>query len=531
MEPSTSNESAGPTRGGWRRDAGQPDLSVAVADPPPSMTAAHWANRDNDTIYRRPGQTGTFRRPPAENSFPGGSGSPADPPSSGDPDYSGAIGYSGASGYPGQAGYSRDAGDVGEAGHPADTGYSADPEPTRPIRFGAVGPGTDHQPAAASEAQSARHWTTIGTETRRPRTSDRDEVSAPARGSVRAAPDSPGAPAGSPYPPAAFQPTAPRRPGTASAGSAAIGSARAAHARPSLADNPMDIDGLLGGPIRDIRPHRANRDGGGTAKDQPATGFTRDDAPGRRRSRVVLWTVLLLAMVTVLGGGVAAVVAFSGSPDGLASVLRSSAGSDDAKSVTAPLQGRTEAAFELVTGTTQVTMRSEDLGDDLYRITSAPDSGTVPRPIVNDDRVQLHLSPDGEGTSGTVEVVLSAKVRWALRFTGGADEQRIDMRQGRIAAVDILGGARRFELGLPPATGTVNVRLSGAVDEFVLVAPKDSPVRVRVDSGANTVAAGERTLRDVKPGSTLTPKGWEVANRYDVDAAAKVTLLSIATAG
>jgi hypothetical protein len=52
-------------------------------------------------------------------------------------------------------------------------------------------------------------------------------------------------------------------------------------------------------------------------------------------------------------------------------------------------------------------------------------------------------------------------------------------------------------------------------------------VRVQVDSGAKTVAAGDRTLRDVRPGSTLTPKGWQVQNRYDVDAAARITLLSV----
>ena len=44
------------------------DVSVAVADAP-STSGAHWANRDNDNIYRK---TGTpYRRPNAVNSFPG----------------------------------------------------------------------------------------------------------------------------------------------------------------------------------------------------------------------------------------------------------------------------------------------------------------------------------------------------------------------------------------------------------------------------------------------------------------------------
>ena len=91
----------------------------------------------------------------------------------------------------------------------------------------------------------------------------------------------------------------------------------------------------------------------------------------------------------------------------------------------------------------------------------------------------------------------------------------------------MIGGSRRFQLSLPKPAGTVPVRVTGAVEDFSITSPKDSPVRVQVDSGAKTVAAGDRTLRDVKPGLTLTPKGWHVQNRYDVDAAARITLLSV----
>jgi hypothetical protein len=151
----------------------------------------------------------------------------------------------------------------------------------------------------------------------------------------------------------------------------------------------------------------------------------------------------------------------------------------------------------------------------------------APSPVLADDRVQLHLTPDGDGTSGRVEVLLSSKVRWALRFTGGADEQSVDLAGGRVSSIDVVGGSRHFELSLPTPAGTVPVRVTGAVEDLSITSPQDSPVRVHVDSGAKTVAAGNRTLRDVRPGSTLTPKGWQVQNRYDVDAAARITLLSV----
>jgi hypothetical protein len=69
------------------------------------------------------------------------------------------------------------------------------------------------------------------------------------------------------------------------------------------------------------------------------------------------------------------------------------------------------------------------------------------------------------------------------------------------------------------------------VDEFVVRAPANSPVRVHLDSGAKTVAAGGKTQRDVPPGSTFTPRTWQVDNRYDVDAASRVTLFSVTATG
>ena len=75
------------------------------------------------------------------------------------------------------------------------------------------------------------------------------------------------------------------------------------------------------------------------------------------------------------------------------------------------------------------------------------------------------------------------------------------------------------------------LKVTGAIDDLSLTSPKGSPVRVQVDSGAKTVAAGARTLKDLKPGSTLTPRDWTAPNRYDVSAEARLTLLTVRTAG
>jgi hypothetical protein len=150
--------------------------------------------------------------------------------------------------------------------------------------------------------------------------------------------------------------------------------------------------------------------------------------------------------------------------------------------------------------------------------------------VLTQDRVQLNLVPAGDGTTGEVDVVLSSKVMWNLRFSGAADEQRLNLAGGEIGRIDLIGGSRITEIVLPEPAGTVALKIAGAVDDLSLTSPKGNPVRVRMQGGAGTVTAGTRTLREVKPGSTLTPKGWATPNRYDVTAQARVTLLSVATA-
>ncbi|GAB1645502.1 hypothetical protein KRMM14A1259_59250 [Krasilnikovia sp. MM14-A1259] len=250
-------------------------------------------------------------------------------------------------------------------------------------------------------------------------------------------------------------------------------------------------------------------------------------SPARRRSRAATAAVVALAGVILLAGSVAGVVFFSGSHGDITSVLQLGAGSADRRTATAPLDGRTAASLDVVAGIGRLTVRSEDLGDQLYRITAADGSTSLPTPVLTDDQVRLHVTPDGNGDPGAVDVVLSAKVRWTLRFTGGADEQVIDLSGGQVGDVALTGAARKVSLTLPKPAGTVAVRVDGALDELSVKSPGDAPVRVRVESGAKTVTAGTRTLRDVAPGSTLTPRNWQVPDRYDLDAAARITLLRV----
>ncbi|MEV8509412.1 hypothetical protein AB0368_31900 [Actinoplanes sp. NPDC051475] len=289
------------------------------------------------------------------------------------------------------------------------------------------------------------------------------------------------------------------------------------------ADADEGVGDIVGGPGHEIRQHRAPR--------HPAAPVSPAGKPAEpRRGRGVMVAGIVLTAAVAMGATVAGVTYFSGPDKDLTSVLELGAGKSEKRTVAAPLDGRTAASFELVSAVTRVTVRNEDLGNDLYRMTAPAGSGVLPEPELTQDSVRLQLTPDGDAGSGEVEVVLSAEVTWTLRFSGAADEQILNLQTGKVGGIDLAGGARRSAIQLPEAAGTVPLKVTGAVDELAMTSPAGNPVRVQVKGGAKTVAAGTRTLRDVPPGSTVTPKDWATNDRYDVEAEARVTLLSIETA-
>jgi hypothetical protein len=458
------------------------DVSVGLAQPG-ATSGADWANRDNASLYRRTdADPAPYRRPPAENSFR----NEADEEDMADSPSWSAFGST-------------------TTGSSSGSTAADPPEP-------AYGPAPPAGPGRASYGFTAG-----------PISGNHNSGREPTSGAPFLPP--PAGPA--PLPVRSMtgeSPTVQAR--QAHAVRSTTGESAAVQARQSRPAPPVEEDegigDFIGGPGREIRPHRAARHPHAAAEQAFLV-----EPP--RRSRGVLIAGLVLSTAVLLGATVAGVSYFSGSDKSLTSVLELGAGKSDERIATAALDGRTAASFELTTAVTKVTMRSEDLGDDLYRISTAEDAGILPKPVMAQDRVQLNLVPDGDGSTGAVEVVLTSKVIWNLRFAGATDEQRIDFTGGEVGGIDLVGGSRVTEIALPKPAGTVALKVTGAVDELSLTSPAGNPVRVQMQGGAKTVAAGSRTLRDVKPGSTLTPKGWKTNDRYDVTAQARVTLLSVET--
>jgi hypothetical protein len=196
--------------------------------------------------------------------------------------------------------------------------------------------------------------------------------------------------------------------------------------------------------------------------------------------------------------------------------------------VSAPLGDRAEAGFELVNGTTMVTMRLDALDDELYRISTPAGASVLPKVIADDKQLRLFLVRSGVQGVGAVTIALNVKVRWHLRMIGGTEQSVIDLSGGRVDAVELAGGATRIDLTLPRPDGTLPVRMTGGVNQFVVHTANSVPVRVRVGSGAGRVVLDGRQRNGIAPGASFTTAQWsDGGDRIDLDAVAGMATLTV----
>ncbi|MBT8224993.1 MAG: hypothetical protein HKP61_11795 [Dactylosporangium sp.] len=248
---------------------------------------------------------------------------------------------------------------------------------------------------------------------------------------------------------------------------------------------------------------------------------------GNSRTRLILAVgavavigLLILTVAVIAGGGDSPAASGGGSAGGAGS----------AHAVTAPLEGRQKATFEVVTGAESLTVRSDDLGDDLYRISTPEDGNLVPNAVVTGDNVLLALDGSGKvGGAASVEVLLNDQVIWQLKLAGGGLKETIDFGTGKLSGVDLASGAGEIELSLPKATGTLAVKLTGGAGKFTVHLAKDLPVQVKIDgAGAGVVTIDGQTKNAVKAGTELAPSEWASAtDRYTVEASAGVSNLVV----
>jgi hypothetical protein len=195
---------------------------------------------------------------------------------------------------------------------------------------------------------------------------------------------------------------------------------------------------------------------------------------------------------------------------------------------TGPVNGRPEAQFEVLSGVASVTVRTADLGPDLYRVSTPLGSGLLPRTVDHGGRVELQLVSSGPAGASAVDIRLNDQVRWGLRLAGGATRESVDLAAGRVSGVDIVAGVTAVELTLPRPQGTVPLRLTGGASEFSLLVPTGVPAQVTAGGGAGTISLDGVVRHGVAAGTVLATGGWAAAtDRYELVLSAGVAALAV----
>jgi hypothetical protein len=199
--------------------------------------------------------------------------------------------------------------------------------------------------------------------------------------------------------------------------------------------------------------------------------------------------------------------------------------------VSAPLGKVRSRVLEVAGAATVLRVRSTDLGEALFDITTA-DPGTVPSLTDTKGGTRLELVRTGDAATADVEIQLNAKVAWTLRFLGSSAQQDIDLRAGGAAGLELAGGSARVALRLPEPKGTVPVSVTGPVGELDVRTKAGTPVRLRLGGGADRAVVDGKTRRTVKAGAKLTSAGWAGAkNRYEVVTAGPIAEVVTTTGG
>lgn len=193
---------------------------------------------------------------------------------------------------------------------------------------------------------------------------------------------------------------------------------------------------------------------------------------------------------------------------------------------TAPRGDLDVAEFNLATGVTTLIVRSADLDDQLYRLTTPAGAGIAPRAVVTSGRVTAQTVSSGHDGPSVLDVTLNSAVAWTIHLDGGATEATVDFRPGGLASIDFAAGVTRIDLSVPNRTAAI--RMSGGASVFTVHAPPGLVTRVALNGGGSTATIDGTTHTGIAGGTTYEPPDWPTASpRLDITNAAGVSTFTL----
>jgi hypothetical protein len=203
--------------------------------------------------------------------------------------------------------------------------------------------------------------------------------------------------------------------------------------------------------------------------------------------------------------------------------------------LTVPYQGQARMRLLFAAGISDLVLRVDPLQTELLR---AQFDGPVPRVVVTPDELCVRYRFGfgdwiggllmGEASSAVIS--LHSRVAWELVCRGGASEVDADLRRGRLASIEISGGASEVALALPAPGDVVPIRLRGGASEVAIQRPERVPVRVQISGGCMSLEVDDRHVGAVGDSISLASDGWASASeRYDVRFAGGASDVVVAT--
>ncbi|MDI6102140.1 hypothetical protein QLQ12_26325 [Actinoplanes sp. NEAU-A12] len=181
------------------------------------------------------------------------------------------------------------------------------------------------------------------------------------------------------------------------------------------------------------------------------------------------------------------------------------------------------ARLDFVTGVTELTVRTADLGGQEFLVT-APDGTPVEAGATFVDGV---LRIDVTKSGGTVEVSLNDRITWHLRLAAGVKLATFDTTTGTVSRIDLDGGAERIDVILGRLAGVVPIRMTGGVGTWVIRTDGRVPARVTVGDGAGNIAVYDDRRGGTGGGAVIESGTLGAGPGLDVDAAAGMGSLEI----
>lgn len=186
----------------------------------------------------------------------------------------------------------------------------------------------------------------------------------------------------------------------------------------------------------------------------------------------------------------------------------------DAATSVVPRAALAEARLEVAAGLFDVVVTSAARAEELLRSTF---DGQQPRVeqegatvTLRQRRLSLYFGWAGPGV-----IRLNDAVAWDLAFRGGSYRLQLKLGDLRLSGLTLRGGDD-VHVTLPAPLGTVEVAVSGGVNDITFERPRGVPVRVAVRGGAARLAIDDLKLSAADQTGWQTPGFEEAPDRYDI---------------